>query len=334
MGLLEINGTLDVKQFWPDGKSDADTTKVILKVGPGAFTFNGKQTKAFAAAFIATKPVITKKGTVTIRLQGIDAPELHYRPTYQDSKKKKYTKAERTAIKKVNAEFRQKLAETGTMAVGNLLKGASGLTEVPCVVRTRVKKPNDVFDKFGRVVGDVYVTVGGTEVDLNHWVLEQGWALPALYNSMENDEINRVLAMAKVAEQDDRGVWGFPLKDVRKFDFKLVYRNKGKPNPAKDRGAASFAKVFRRVASWRVLGKAGFANGTFQEYLKAHPDDCYRTDEFTKHRKGWKADKKYLRKLSDFVTAKGEFRSRPGGLVFVESESTLKDKDGNKITKW
>ncbi len=334
MGLLEITGTLDVKQFWPDGKSDADTTKVVLKVGPGAFKFNGKSTKAFAGAFISGDPVITKKGTVTIRLQGIDAPELHYRPTYRDSNKKTYTKPERDAIKKVNKEFRQKLAETGTKAVGALLKGASASSEVPCVVRTRVKKPNDVFDMFGRVVGDVYVTVGGTEVDLNHWVLEQGWALPSLYNSMENDEINRVVAMGKVAEQKNRGVWGFPLKDVRKFDFKLVYRDKGKPNAAKDRGAASYAKVFRRVASWRVLDKSGVANGSFTEYLKAHPDDCYRTDEFTKHRKGWKADKKYLRKLSDFVSTKGEFRTKPSGIVFVESDSTLKDKNGNKITSW
>ncbi len=32
---LEIAGTLDLDQFWPAGKSDADTTKLRLKIASG-----------------------------------------------------------------------------------------------------------------------------------------------------------------------------------------------------------------------------------------------------------------------------------------------------------
>ena len=36
-GLLEVDATLDTRQFWPDGGSDADTTKVVVQ--PKSFRF-------------------------------------------------------------------------------------------------------------------------------------------------------------------------------------------------------------------------------------------------------------------------------------------------------
>ena len=36
VGLLEVVGTIDVGQFWPEGRSDADTTKVVVNVAPEA----------------------------------------------------------------------------------------------------------------------------------------------------------------------------------------------------------------------------------------------------------------------------------------------------------
>ncbi|MHC4040052.1 hypothetical protein [Bradyrhizobium sp. 23AC] len=29
VGLLEVEGTIEVGQFWPEGRSDADTTEVV-----------------------------------------------------------------------------------------------------------------------------------------------------------------------------------------------------------------------------------------------------------------------------------------------------------------
>ena len=88
MGLLKLRGTLDVAQFWPTGQSDADTTKVIVTVHGNSFQFSDdgvthfKTTHAFDDARVkgksGTKTAIGQHGQVTIRLQGIDAPELHY----------------------------------------------------------------------------------------------------------------------------------------------------------------------------------------------------------------------------------------------------------------
>jgi hypothetical protein len=39
MGLLRVTGWLDPSQFWPEGESDADTNKVIVRTGPNAFQF-------------------------------------------------------------------------------------------------------------------------------------------------------------------------------------------------------------------------------------------------------------------------------------------------------
>ena len=86
-GLLRVRGTIDLEQFWPAGESDADTTKIKVTVGDGSFAFAAdgktfKKTNAYVGAFsrgASNKQVIDGKGRITVRLQGIDAPELHYR---------------------------------------------------------------------------------------------------------------------------------------------------------------------------------------------------------------------------------------------------------------
>ncbi|WP_035358497.1 hypothetical protein [Edaphobacter aggregans] len=93
-GLLEVDGSIDLSQFWPVGSSDADTTRIRVDVTAGAFRFRPNSgapfrvTHAFENAKVkgtATYDAI-KNGKVTVRLQGIDAPELHYRPAAQKKK--------------------------------------------------------------------------------------------------------------------------------------------------------------------------------------------------------------------------------------------------------
>ena len=101
MGLLRIKGNIDLNQFWPTGKSpnilsDADT--VHVQVDPQtSFVFERNVTRAFDFAWVTTRknkdgspsPVYvivsqqTANAHVKIRLQGIDAPELHYRVDQQ-----------------------------------------------------------------------------------------------------------------------------------------------------------------------------------------------------------------------------------------------------------
>jgi hypothetical protein len=53
-----------------------------------------------------------------------------------------------------------------------------------------VDHPNDVFDTYGRFIGDIQVRRGGSGQNINVWLAEQGWAFPALYSTMSAREIN------------------------------------------------------------------------------------------------------------------------------------------------
>jgi endonuclease YncB( thermonuclease family) len=87
-GMVELHGSVDLNQFYyRGGLSDADTVKINLTVDSVRFRpdkdsqwlenlqvfFNGPYVES------PKRPVVDKKNRMTIRLQGIDAPELHYR---------------------------------------------------------------------------------------------------------------------------------------------------------------------------------------------------------------------------------------------------------------
>src|SRR5262245_39049816 len=118
-GLLAVTGTIDLAQFWPAGECDADTVKV-LRAGANAFKFRKhagapfKVTHAFEGATVkgkVNKPAIDSNNRITIRLQGIDAPELHYRPTAPTLNKKKPSTSEKAAFNANNGNFRQFFGE-------------------------------------------------------------------------------------------------------------------------------------------------------------------------------------------------------------------------------
>ncbi|MEI9911090.1 MAG: hypothetical protein WDO71_16280 [Bacteroidota bacterium] len=93
MGTLRIHGTIDLIQFWPKGSSDADTTKIKLVVGANSFeykkegaasfkktnAFKGAKSRGTITADVIKTSAATGLQTITVRLQGVDAPELHFR---------------------------------------------------------------------------------------------------------------------------------------------------------------------------------------------------------------------------------------------------------------
>ncbi len=333
-GLLEVSGTLDVNQFWPKGESDGDTAKVV--VGVGAFRFRTKPggawkvTHAFNHAVVkrslkakSGRAAINGKQQVTVRWQGIDAPELHYRPTPE-----KLTTRQKAALKKVNGDFRQLLGESATVALARYLTKL-GKNPVPVVVRTAVDAPSDVFDMYGRLVGDLYVKVKGKEVDLNHWMLQQGWAFPTLYASMSREEIQDVLALADKAKARKAGLWKYASSALKGFDAKLLFVKNGTFNAAKDMGPVVMPKQFRRLSTYSVEKKSKITNGTFPDFLKAHPDACYETKDFLEQG----ATSSTHRRLDEFVSKQSVFLVQPGDLVFQEAGSVTVGKNG-KPAKW
>jgi endonuclease YncB( thermonuclease family) len=337
MGLLRVTGTIDLAQFWPTGDSDADTTKILVGVSNTAFKFRKtdagafKTTKIFANAIVrgrVRKAPIDSKGRVTIRLQGIDAPELHYRPTL--SKKPKPTDEQRGAFNAANKDFRQPYGETATLALGAFLKQGNAAT-INCSVETYVDHPNDVFDTYGRLVGDIFITKGSKKLNINQWLVEQGYAYPTFYSSMSSAEIDVFLRATKTGRKKTGRLWPRYDANTSHFDPTLVYRKKN-ATPAPDPGKALMPKLFRRRSAYYSQHAAGYTTGSFLDYIKAEDkaNTFFLTVDFLQNG----VSSATVQFLSEHLATSGHFDLKPDQLVFQEAKSKLVDADGKEITKW
>lgn len=333
-GVLRIRGTIDLAQFWPAGTSDADTSKVKVTVGRNAFSFasNGTTFKVTSvlekAQVVGMKkgPVIDSKSRITVRLQGIDAPELHYRASPL-KKRAEVTDKKRKAYNEENRhERRQYWAETATVALAKKLS-AYGLASVKCEVYSFVDYPHELVDTYGRVVGNIRVGKRFA-VDVNTWLTEQGWVYPTFYSSMSEDEISELLAAAKKGRTYGR-VWKGLTDDTTKWKPTLVYRAGGPIDEARDRGPVLMPKLFRRQVAHRMEMHAKVFSGTFADFLEARPDECHLTEEFLAQ--GPTVAPTY--RLHEFMKGK-RFALFPQDVVFREKFSTVVNAAGNRIEKF
>lgn len=332
MGLLKVNGTIDVGQFWPLGSSDADTTKVVLKVGANAFRYQAHPgapfvvTKVFAGAKVrgsVSKPPVDAQNRLTIRLQGIDAPELHYRPDNRS-----VTNATRAKFQAVNKDYRQYLGESATAALARLLQSA-GSKILPCTVETQVDAPGDVFDTYGRLVGDVIVRIGRKNLNINEWLVREGWAFPTFYSSMSEAEIKTFVNAATIGRTKGR-IWNQLRRKVPAFNAKLVFRKGGPIAADADLGPLTLPKIFRRQTSWWAYKQAGVTTKSFKSYLAQKRDELLLTKDFLAN--GVHSAKTHY--LDEFMEIDGAYTLRPEEMVFKEGTSALVDSSGKKITTW
>ena len=351
MGLLKVTGIINISQFWPDGQSDADTTKVLVDVDQNAFSYKEnasspfKTTHAFEEATVigrVRKKVIDKKNRITVRLQGIDAPELHYTATpLKTSQTKKLPVEKREQLKKLNKKYRQHLGETATINLRNLLK-QNNEDKIACSVRTIVKKPNEVFDTYGRFVGDIIVDVLGNTININRWLVQEGWALPTFYDSMSHKEIQLLLSDTKKGKTKKR-ISEHHQKKFGKFDFSLIYEKK--PSSVididtvpfimtNDLGPLIMPKLFRRQCTWAVRSKAKIIEMNFLKYLdeaatKSDSDKFFLRKEFLE--KGEKGSKSH--KFTDYIKNM-TFGKNPEDLIFKEDGTELVGANDQPISKW
>src|SRR5215216_405894 len=127
-GLLTIDGVIRLSQFWAQGKSDGDTVKITIPKGiNNAFKFAKRPA---GAAKVITQPRGKANAgvrQVTIRMQGIDTPELHYK-IYDGRTIVQIPKANR----KVNIEYYQHLAGSAALALHRLVRAVGTADEIPC----------------------------------------------------------------------------------------------------------------------------------------------------------------------------------------------------------
>jgi endonuclease YncB( thermonuclease family) len=249
MGLLRITGTLDLTQFYPSGQSDGDTAHLTIDLDT-SFTFQGtdggefRVTTAFADATVSgrdgRKAVIDKRHRIDVRFQGIDAPELHFRPTFSH-----LSPAQKEAVKEVNKNFRQPFGASAAIALSEFLQ-TLGEGELRCRLETQVDAPNDVCDTYPRVVGDlIVVDAQDNETNLNRWLIEHGWAFPAFYTSTTSEEILPLRDLGATARTNNLGFWPSFTNMIEFPDPDLVFV-KTIEEGATDDGPVLFPKYFRR----------------------------------------------------------------------------------------
>jgi endonuclease YncB( thermonuclease family) len=335
MCVLVVEGSIDLKQFWPEGDSDADTAHVLVDAAK-SFRIEGTLTRAFDFAWVQTakdtktgrrvpKYVIVSQtkpdAHIKVRLQGIDAPELHYRV---DPKKE---------------NVRQHWGKRAALELASFLRGRNGgKTVIPCRVVTRVDNPSDVFDMYGRFVGDIEVKDNGGWLDINQWLVEKGWAFPTHYNSMQIDEIEAINAAWKLAN-DGAGA-GITRSITPRASDSMYGLPAGRPgdNPQEaqaDKGELCLPKMFRRLTAFREDANGA---GTLEQFLAAKKGDLvidlrlFRTLSVMAR----KNPEKYrvpMTPLHKLVTDGNRLDGEPTALVFVEAEAALKNSSG-KVTSW
>lgn len=329
MGLLAIHGTLDIRQFWPTGDSDADTLE-ILNPSFGFASDNSEGTISLLPAENwkyrtpngELAPIVTK-GTnklgakinkVRVRLQGIDAPELHYQPKVVGGKR-----------------FRQFLAESSALALHDKLRvfASPGQFMLPCVAKSHVSDPKEAFDIYGRLVGNVSVQSYGFSLDLNYWLLENGWAFASLYNSMSLTEMEIVREASAHAMTNRLGIFQeteYASNRITEFG-QDVFRKLTLPNLYDDSGPVMNPKFYRRQATHFVKEQNKPTGKTFIESLAS--DKNYKGLPFHLFQNMSPQDRNDIKKLKRACVNIGSMISPDGLLpdarevIFVESPSAI-----------
>lgn len=338
MGRLRARGILKLSQFWPEGRADADTANISisLELSP-QFVFRPDSgvetvTHVYESAFYndrgTLKPILGAKGDkLRVRLQGIDAPELHYMPRVKGAK-----------------EFRQRLGESAVFALRDMLRDmAAGAKELRADAITFVDKPDDAFDVYGRYVGNLTVYADGFAVDLNHWLLEHGWAVPGLYNSMTERELTVARTLSHDAAVNNWGIYKstFYKNHIVPFEADLVERHKVNPDDFHlydDKGDLMNPKIFRRQAEFETSERSKPTGKTFHESLLEN--DRYKAltwDVFSSLPKAKRKDAKFLKKksvlLGSLISDHGAL-PRADDLIYIEDEAGVFSESGDPISEW
>lgn len=336
-GLIEVHGEIKLSTFYyKGGLSDADTVKLDLENGSAKFRANKNTrwkdvTNLLLQARIGSKQVIktyknTKVKRLTVRLQGLDASELHYRADSRGLSKNIRSRWN-------NSEFRQHWAARSVKELVNKMQEYQEQGTIKAHAFSRVDYPNDIFDVYGRFVGDVVIKHNGKrDLNINHWLVQKGWAFPAFYNSMTKNEICYLIEKSK-EPPNKKGIWDDHTKRLVRFNFNLKFEKNHTIDHTKDKGGVNFPKIFRRQVKFEVGKKAGAYNETnLSDYLNrsSSKDYCYETDEFLRKR-----DNATKYPIGKFVTRTGTIKFEPHEIVVIEDTSIdLKDRSGKVIESW
>ncbi|MBZ0186296.1 MAG: thermonuclease family protein [Candidatus Obscuribacterales bacterium] len=322
--IVAVEGTVKTDQFLPRGTSDADTVK--LDISQGAIYY-GKfdseeltETRIFEGAYALVEnkkePLISKKRIVDVRLQGIDAAELHLPVKIEGAN---------------TVHFRQYFGKTATVKLLKLLGGPGRV--LPCQIWSYVDSPGDLFDAYGRLIGDAFIDIDEkTTVHINSWLVEKGLVVPTFYASMLFEEIDYLLSLSSRAHSRRLGLWPYLTDRVKRSELKLTFRYSDRTyDPRADLGPVLFPKVFRRAANWMRALQTGSIDRatTFRDYLISEPPVVFAFLSDFLNYGPYAAIPRYY--LEDAVTPGGIVKISPLDVIFFEQLSRIFDQNDIEI---
>jgi endonuclease YncB( thermonuclease family) len=345
-GRVEIRGRIFLnKLFEGGGIADADTIKI--DVGPDSVRFRESENSQWRENLKVLndgryyddnhelKPVVEVHSgfsAVRIRLQGIDAAELHYGVHQGSVQLDSSQQAKFDLAKDIN--YRQKWGARATKELIDFLTHyqyeENGKKYVNVYAFSNVDTPSNLFDKFGRAICDVVIAEDGTNV--NQWLVKKGWSFPDFYNSMSESEVKTLQQAGAQASNPPIGIRGSYSKNlVVPFDFDMIFdRNNPSIDVEQDKGGLNLPKFFRKQVDYEVLKRCGVSSfATLKDFIRFTNTRCYKTEEVLKER-----NSPMVYQLSDFIDENGYMDFDVGGLIYIESEAQLFDKNGNVMNEW
>ncbi len=250
--LLAMHGNLVIVGYQPDGDSIrfiADTPDLFDDLYRGYKIRRG-----------------TRDGSVQLRLEAIDAPELHYGNALQPLG----DTARDWLLGQVG--FTDVTYETGSTTVVSATPDA-----VPAVIYTKASDPN------GRPISYLQVGAGRRPADgawtqvtnsvldrtLNAQALSGGLAYPTFYTSTPAPHVRHLREVARGAREDKTGVWAVDQTPL----FQLVDQKSIGPE-----GQLILPKLFRRATDYLKDLARGFV-GNLPDWLIANNTGTRHEDD-------------------------------------------------------
>ncbi|MES0068478.1 hypothetical protein NKJ73_22060 [Mesorhizobium sp. M0074] len=363
MGYVEILGEVDVFQYWPHGVSDVDTLKFIPDLTTATYLSDSAPVKVGAyfehggsfqpddnePGVERFKAILRSSsgGSLSVRLQGIDAPETHYAPNLREGMfDGDYAKWIAKHMSR-QMSYRQPYGKLCTDFFANGLRSKLGIgpydpanpeVKVTAKLRVLADSINSAADVFGRVVGYVAISHNGQDVVLNDVALSEGFAFCSFYGSMTLHEMQR-LADLFAAHGSDRARRSQLRSNVsnhlRDFEPGLCTTKSMRDTDLDDNGANSIRgtdsfrskcfdpKLFRRCVDWIGRREALNDASTLLDYMRANDEEVVLLSDFAAANGDWTQARKFS--MGSLIGRDGAFRYKPGEVVFEARPITIVD---------
>jgi hypothetical protein len=363
LGHVEISGKVNAFQYWPHGSSDVDTLSFIPDLSSAQYFDNGASTPV--GAFFERggifqpddnnpgsdkfRSILRKAGgkAFSIRIQGIDAPELHYSPNYREGMfDGDYGSWLAKYISRQNS-YRQPYGKLCSDLFATAVRTQLGIGSfdpnkpeviVDATVRLVADSINTAVDVYGRLIGYVTLSANSSHVILNDFALSQGFAFCSFYSNMTVDEMKRLSDV-----YSSHGTGETPISQLRSntsthlrdFEPSLYTTKSMRDTDRDDNRANSFRskcfdpKLFRRCIDWVGRREALSESISLLDYMRRNDEDIALINDFISANGDWRKVRKL--DMGALIAKDGSISYHTGEVVFESRPVVIVDEQNQPL---